>query len=167
MIHVRIDRLHPNSIDIFVNVDKESSTNDEQQHVYDRLFDQSSLKSVRQSTVVKTRKDSTTSSINRKNYTLEQILDNVQTIQDHYERFNKKQKNKSKFSNRSTLKNFKYFLKHFRTIKTVSHYDNQDKNEYQSDSIESSPFIFGGETCRWIAYPRDENEHIYENDFLS
>ena len=159
MIHVRIDRHHPSSVDIYVNIAERTSSPDS--HVYDRLFDQQSSSTYRQSSIVKTRSDSNPS-LNRKHYTLEQVLDNVQSIQQQYEKVIKHRKANSTVTCRSTFKHLAKLVKNFRTIKPM---EIDESTSLTNDS--KSPFIFGGETLQWIALPREESDHIYENDFFS
>jgi hypothetical protein len=178
MIHVRIDRLNPSSVDIYVDVSERSSSlsascddhstpltiNDE--HIYDRLFDQKSHTSTRsnyrQSTIVKNRSYSSSSST-KKHYTLQQILDNVDTIQEQYEQVVKRRKTSTTLTCLSSFKQLSRLVKNLRTIKSSS----QDESNTESYIQDKSPFMFGGETFQWIAFPQDEQQHIYENDLIS
>lgn len=171
MIHVRIDRHHPTSVDIYVNISDQSPStpmlapsnnpSSPDEHIYDRLFDQRSYTSSRQSSIVKSRTDSA-SSWNRKHYTLQQVLENVETIQEQYERVVQHRKSSSTtLTCLSTFKQLAKVLKNMRSIKSSD--DDQPK---KMTCVENkSPFIFGGETLQWIALPRDD--HIYENEVLS
>jgi len=156
MIHVRIDNHHSTALDIYVNISPKtmitSSTpipsNDE--HIYDHLFDTESL-IPRQSKIVN-------NSINKKNYTLQQILDNVETIQNQYDKVINNRPTTSCFF---SFKQITKILKNLRTIKTKTN-EEIIQNNYSENK---SPFIFGGETLQWIALPQDDN-HIYENEFF-
>jgi hypothetical protein len=162
MIHVRIDNHHPTALDIYVNIShppKSSSTPLIDEHIYDRLFDSNNF-TPRQSKIVKNRTDYIPS-FNKKNYTLQQILDNVETIQQQYEKVIHNRKTPS--SCFFTFKHLTKILKNLRTIKTKP-VDQSIENSY---SEIKSPFIFGGETLQWIALPRhDDENHIYENEFI-
>ena len=172
MIHVRIDRHHPTSVDIYVNISDQPQSSmssstpmlaphpptpplTPDEHIYDRLFDQRSCTTSRQSTVVKN------PSWNRKHYTLQQVLANVETIQEQYERVVQHRKSSTTLTCLSTFKQLAKLLKNMRTIKS-SDDDHPKKMIYVENK---SPFVFGGETLQWIALPRDD--HIYENEFLS
>jgi hypothetical protein len=156
MIHVRIDNHHSTALDIYVNISPKtmitSSTpipsNDE--HIYDHLFD-TEIFIPRQSKIIN-------NSINKKNYTLQQILDNVETIQNQYD---KVINNRTKTSCFFSFKQITKILKNLRTIKTKTN-EEIIQNNYSENK---SPFIFGGETLQWIALPQDDN-HIYENEFF-
>lgn len=174
MIHVRINRYDPASVDIYVNVPDTSVSqrhstplpiSDDQEHIYDRLFDKKPTIRSAQSTVVNQR------TTNRKHYTLQQILDNVETIQDQYEKVVKNRQSSSTLTCFSSLKQWRKSLKHRRrSMKSSSSSSssstssiNRGDNEHRS----TSPFMFGGETLQWFVYPREHSEHIYENAFLS
>jgi len=89
--------------------------------------------------------DSTSSSIisNKKKYTVQQIHDNVETIQNHYEEILEN----SIQSSSSCFFTFKKLTKIFKIFRT--------KSIKQSNQLENkSPFIFGGETLQWIALPQ-------------
>jgi hypothetical protein len=174
MIHLRIDRHHPNSIDIYVNianssVDQRSSTPKpssssqadqmiDDDHIYDHLFDPRVCNRTCLSTIVSNRSTSN-SSLYKKNYTLQQILDNVETIQGHYERVLKHRR--TTLTCLSTFKQLSKVLKKLRALKTPP------SKPYQTPIVfdQPSPFVFGGETFHWIAMPHD-NQHIYENELL-
>ena len=181
MIHVRVDNHHSNTVDIYVNISpknmiRSSSSSSSSsssiptsdyhsnEHIYDHLFDaQNSV--LRQSKIVKNHKDYT-HSMKRKNYTLKQILDNVETIQQQYEQFVDHRRISTSSSAPSstcflTFKQIARVLKNIRTIKTKTN-DETMKSNYLENR---SPFIFGGETLQWIALPQDD-DHIYENDFI-
>ena len=169
MIHVRIDRHQPTSVNIYVDISEKnlrasSSTPipaDESpmpkcltadQHIYDRLFDNSSYTSSRQSTIVK----NLTRPISKKTYTMDQILSNVESIQQQYEQVIMTRKNPSTCF--WTFKQLTKLLKNLRTIKNQAH----DSSTKCANQEHRSPFTFGGETLRWIALPRDDR-HFYEN----
>ena len=156
MIHVRIDNHQSTALDIYVNISPPKTPVDE--HIYDRLFD-----SMRQSKIVSTRTNYVNSS-NKKNYTLQQILDNVEMIQQQYEQVMDNRPTSS--SCFFTFKHITKILKNLRTIKQAKSND-QSLDKTSSSSSTKSPFIFGGETLQWIALPQDDEEnHIYENIFL-
>ena len=158
MIHVRIDNHHSTALDIYVNIShspKSSPASSIDEHIYDRLN-----YTPRQSKIVKNRMDYAPS-LNKKNYTLQQILDNVETIQQQYEQVIHNQKTPS--SCFFTFKHLTKALKNLRTIKTKP----TDQSPSNSYSQTKSPFIFGGETLQWIALPRhDDEDHIYENELI-
>jgi hypothetical protein len=166
MIHVRIDNHHSTALDIYVNISSSPKSSplpsiDEQEHIYDRLFDSKNF-TPRQSKIVKNRTDYI-NPLNKKNYTLKQILDNVETIQQQYEQVIHNRKTSSSSSCFFTFKHITKILKNLRTIKTKS-IDQSIENSYSENK---SPFIFGGETLQWIALPRhDDENHIYENAFI-
>jgi hypothetical protein len=165
MIHVRIDNHRSTAVDIYVNISPKtippsSSSpipfNDE--HIYDRLFD-TKTSTPRQSKIVQNRIDYN-HSINKKNYTLQQILDNVESIQQQYEQvIHHQSKSPSCFF---TFKQITKLLKNLRTIKSKT--NNQSIRSNCSEN--KSPFIFGGETLQWIALPQDD-QHIYENEIIN
>ncbi|CAF2031877.1 unnamed protein product [Rotaria magnacalcarata] len=91
----------------------------------------------------------------KKTYTLQQIFDNVESIQKQYEQImDTKMASSCFFSLKQIIKNFN-FLRH----KTNQQLQNSNSIEYKS------PFIFGGETLQWIALPQSD-DHIYENDLI-
>jgi hypothetical protein len=91
---------------------------------------------------------------NKKIYTLQQIHDNVETIQKHYEQIID-----NPISSSSCFSSLKHLTKIFKLFRT--------KPIEQSQPIENqSPFIFGGETLHWIALPQ-YNDHIYENELIN
>jgi hypothetical protein len=166
MIHVRIDNHHSTALDIYVNISPKqnsiiSSTpilsNDE--HIYDRLFDTKNFP-LRQSKIVQNRMTDI-NPFDKKHYTLQQILDNVETIQQQYEQVinHRKTSTPSCFF---TFKQVTKILKNLRKIKTKTNTELME-NTY---SEKKSPFIFGGETLQWIALPQDDDNHIYENEFI-
>ncbi|CAF1175757.1 unnamed protein product [Rotaria sp. Silwood1] len=169
MIHVRIDNHHSTAVDIYVNISPKniitsSSPIPSNEHIYDHLFDTKNYTS-RQSKIIKNRIDYNIRPINKKNYTLEQILDNVETIQKQYEQVvNNRIKSTTTTSSSCffTFKQITKILKNLRTIKTKTN-NEIDENNYLENK---SPFVFGGETLQWIALPQDDN-HIYENEFIS
>jgi len=164
MIQIRIDNQHSASVDIFVGISpsnqlsmshpptlSSSSTpiSHDNEHIYDRLFDQSQISTIRQSKIVRQR----SSSITKKNYTLKQILDNVEHIQQQYEQVFHDQKTSSCFF---PLKQLTKILKHRKTLKTTKTSPPIYEKIYSNSK---SPFTFGGETLQWIALPHP----IYEN----
>jgi hypothetical protein len=167
MIHVRIDNRHSTAVDIYVNISPKQNSiissspmplNDEP--IYDRLFDTKNYP-LRQSKIVKNRTDYV-NPLNKKNYTLQQILDNVETIQQQYEQvINNRKTSSSSSSCFFTFKQITKLLKNLRTIKTKTNNESIENNYSEN----KSPFIFGGETLQWIALPQDDN-HIYENEFI-
>lgn len=166
MIHVRIDNHHSTAVDIYVNISPKktpiiSSTPipSDDEHIYDRLFDTKNYP-LRQSKIVKSSKDYMNIS-NKKNYTLQQILDNVETIQQQYEQVIHNQKISPTSTCFFSFKQITKILKNLRTIKTKP--IDQSIQTIYSDN--KSPFIFGGETLQWIALPQHD-QHIYENDFI-
>lgn len=169
MIHVRIDNHNSTAVDIYVNISPNdtirssspiSSLTDykTKENVYDRLFDKENV-SFRQSKIVKSRPESMRP-INKKNYTLEQILDNVEAIQKQYEKVVTHQAPSSS----SCFFPFKKLTKVLKNLRTMKPKLNNEiyKTTY---SEPKSPFIFGGETLQWIALPQDDS-HIYENAFI-
>ncbi|CAF1467153.1 unnamed protein product [Rotaria sordida] len=169
MIHVRIDNHHSTAVDIYVNISPKniitsspipSSDYHNNEHIYDRLFDTKNF-TPRQSKIVKNQIDYIRP-INKKNYTAQQILDNVETIQKQYEQVvNNRTKSTSSSSCFFTFKQITKILKNLRTIKTKT-----NDEIYENNYLEKkSPFVFGGETLQWIALPQDDN-HIYENEFI-
>lgn len=166
MIHVRIDNHHSTALDIYVNISSKnmitssspipSNFNDE--HIYDRLFDtENSIP--RQSKIIKNNRIDSIRPVNKKNYTLQQILENVETIQNQYEQvINNRTTSTSCFF---SFKQITKILKNLRTIKTKTTEGIIKKNYSEN----KSPFIFGGETLQWIALPQDDS-HIYENEFI-
>jgi hypothetical protein len=168
MIHVRIDNDHSTAVNIYVNISPKknpiisssspipSSGYHSDEHIYDRLFDTKNFP-LRQSKIVKNQTDYI-NPLNKKNYTLQQILDNVETIQQQYEQVINNRKTSSCFF---TFKQITKILKNLRTIKTKTN-DEFIENNYSENK---SPFIFGGETLQWIALPQNDN-HIYENEFI-
>ena len=99
--------------------------------------------------------------INKKIYTRQQIFDNVESIQKHYEQI-LETSIKSSTSCFSTLKQMIKSLKNFHSIlrnKTIE----QTSKSIQMEN--KSPFIFGGDTLQWIALPQSNNV-IYENDLI-
>lgn len=177
MIHVRINRYDPASVDIYVNMPDTSASqrhstplpiSDDQEHIYDRLFDKKPTIRSAQSTVVNQR------TTNRKHYTLQQILDNVETIQDQYEKVVKTRQSSSTLTCFSSLKQWRKSLKHRRrsmksssSSSSTSSYSTSSINRGDDEHHSTSPFMFGGETLQWFVYPREHSEHIYENAFLS
>ena len=167
MIHVRIDNHHSTAVDIYVNISPQnmitssspiSSSSSTDEHIYDRLSHiDTSLP--RQSKVIYNNRTASSRSMNKKNYTLQQILDNVETIQKQYEQV-VNDRTTSTPSCFFSMKQLTKVLKSLRTVKTKT-----SEEITQTDNSETkSPFIFGGETLQWIALPQDE--HIYENEFL-
>ena len=164
MIQIRIDNQHSASVDIFVGISpsnqlsmshpptlssSSTSISHDNEHIYDRLFDQSQISTIRQSKIVRQR----SSSITKKNYTLKQILDNVEHIQQQYEQVFHDQKTSSCFF---PLKQLTKILKHRKTLKTTKTSPPIYEKIYSNSK---SPFTFGGETLQWIALPHP----IYEN----
>ncbi|UJR31729.1 hypothetical protein I4U23_019209 [Adineta vaga] len=167
MIHVRIDNHHSTAVDIYVNISPQNMINSSSpisstdEHIYDRLSHiDTSLP--RQSKIIQHRTASIRS-MNKKNYTLQQVLDNVETIQKQYEKVINNRITSTSSSSSScffSMKQLTKVLKNLRTIKTKT----TEETFQANDSELKSPFIFGGETLQWIALPQDE--HIYENEFL-
>ena len=166
MIHVRIDNHHSTAVDIYVNISPKPSQPPslssspipfDNEHIYDRLFDTNIYPIAQQSKIVQT------NLLNKKTYTLEQILDNVETIQKQYEQVihNRTKSSSSTPSCFFTFKQLTKILKNLRTIKSKTNHNQSLKKDY---STHKSPFIFGGETLQWIALPQDD-QHIYENEF--
>ena len=91
---------------------------------------------------------------NRKIYTRQQIDDHVQTIQKYSDEL-------GNHSNSSCFYPFKQMTKIFRNLRTKPFESSSQSVEYKS------PFVFGGDTLRWIALPSQVESHIYENDFFS
>ncbi|CAF1527424.1 unnamed protein product [Rotaria magnacalcarata] len=171
MIHVRIDNQNSTAVDIYVNISPKNTITTSSpipisdyrtnENVYDRLFDTTNFTS-RQSKIVKNRKDYVRP-IDKKHYTLEQILNNVETIQKQYEQVvHHRTTPASTPSCFFTFKQITKLLKNLRTIKTKSNDENTINKQY---SEHKSPFVFGGETLQWIAFPQDDS-HIYENEFI-
>jgi hypothetical protein len=169
MIHVRIDNHHSTALDIYVNISPKnmitsspipSSGYHSDEHIYDHLSHTNNFSS-RQSKIVKNRSEYIRPS-NKKNYTLEQILDNVETIQKQYEQVVNHRTTSSSSSCFLSFKHITKLLKNSRTIKSKSVEQQPIKKTYSENK---SPFIFGGETLRWIALPQDDT-HIYENEFI-
>ncbi|CAF3541954.1 unnamed protein product [Adineta steineri] len=169
MIHVRIDNHHSTAVDIYVNISEKNmitssspiSSNDE--HIYDHLVHNENYLP-RQSKIVKNRTDSN-QSINKKNYTLQQVLDNVETIQKQYEKVIHTRTTSSTPTCFFSFKQITKILKNLRTIKTTKTNEEIIETSYSENK---SPFIFGGETLQWIALPQDDDDddHIYENEFI-
>lgn len=173
MIHVRIDNHNSTAVDIYVNISpKKNSTISSSpsfsssspipstnEHIYDRLYDTKNYP-LRQSKIVKNTKTSS-NTYNKKTYTLQQILDNVETIQQQYEQVIHHQNLPSTSTCFFSFKQLTKILKNLRTIKPKT--INQSMEKIYSET--KSPFIFGGETLQWIALPQDDN-HIYENAFF-
>jgi hypothetical protein len=138
MIHIHIDNHHSTGIEIHIDISMKNFTN---------------------STPKKTLPSPIIFNPNKKIYTLQQIHDNVETIQKHYEQI---LDNPITSSSSSCFYPFKQMTKIFKNIKFI-----RTKPIEQSKQIEyKSPFIFGGETLQWIALPQD-NDHIYENELLN
>lgn len=171
MIHLRIDNHNSTAVDIYVNISqdnmmttsspipfKDCHTNENQ---YDRLFE-TNICTPKQSKIVKNRKDYSCP-MNKKHYTLKQVLDNVDTIQKQYEQVvNHRTKPISTPTCFFTFKQLTKLLKNLRTIKTKTDDDSTTPTQY---SEIKSPFTFGGETLQWIALPQNDS-HIYENAFI-
>lgn len=165
MIQIRIDNQHSNSVDIFVDISPSHHlpihppssspipSDDNEEHIYDRLFDQSQISSIRQSKIVHQR----SASIAKKNYTLKQILDNVENIQQQYEQVIHHQKTSP--SCFFTLKHLTKILKSRKPLKSTTTTKKSLPIYEKIYSESKSPFTFGGETLQWIALPRP----IYEN----
>jgi hypothetical protein len=140
MIHIHID-----NTDIYVNISMKNLTRSTRitsngnEHIYDNLLDKND-------------------DYHRKNYTLQQILDNVETIQKEYEQIRGNSITSCFFS-------LKQLTKLFKNFQVLPNKTTEEAKE--NDYIENkSPFIFGGETLQWIALPQ-YNDHIYENDLIN
>jgi hypothetical protein len=138
MIRIHIDNHHSTGIDIHVDISMKNFTNS------------TPKKKPLPSPIACNR--------NKKIYTLQQIYDNVETIQKHYEQINPI----TSSSSSSCFYPLKQMTKVFKNIKSLrtKPIEQSKSNEYKS------PFIFGGETLQWIALPQD-NDHIYENELLN
>jgi hypothetical protein len=136
MIRIHIDNHYSTGIEIHVDISMKNFTN-------------STPKKAIPSPII--------SNSNKKIYTLQQIHDNVETIQKHYEQILD-----NPIASSSCFYPFKQMTKIFKNIKTL-----RTKPIEQTKPIEyKSPFIFGGETLQWIALPQD-HDHIYENELLN
>ena len=92
----------------------------------------------------------------KKRYTLQQILDNVETIQKQYDNVaDNPMRSSSCFF---PLKRVTKLLRTFKTARTQSFED--EPCHYPS------PFVFGGETLQWFVLPRCYHDHVYENQLL-
>lgn len=174
MIHVRINRHDPASVEIYVNMSERSSPSltskaESSEHIYDRLFDR--RPSIRSAQTINTTATIKPDPLHRKHYTLEQILANVETIQDQYEKVLKNRQSSSTLTCLSTWKQWRKSFKHRRRAMKSSSSSSSSYLEDTEDqcSTSTSPFLFGGETFQWIALPREhsDSEHIYENAILS
>jgi len=154
MAHIHINTIHPMDIDIYVNISMKNFTNstpkkdivspiNENEHIYDYLYDEEN------------------NSNKKKIYTLQQILDNVESIQQQYEQIIEN----SLPSSLSCFLPFKQMTKIFKNFKFLRH--KPIEQPQQTNQIEDkSPFIFGGKTFHWIALPQ-YNDHVYENELIS
>ncbi|CAF3056882.1 unnamed protein product [Rotaria sp. Silwood2] len=94
---------------------------------------------------------------NKKIYTLQQIFDNVESIQKQYEEFIET----PIISSSSCFFSFKQMIKNFNFLRNKTNEQIQKSNQIEN----KSPFIFGGETLQWIALPQ-YIDHIYENELI-
>ena len=156
MIHVRIDNPHSTALNIYVDISQiQSSTPTMNEHIYDHLIHS-------KTSVPSQTKTAYVQPLKKKNYSLQQILDHVETIQQDYEQIVHHRETTSTSSCFFSIKHLTKILKNRRTIKTKS----TDSSVMSTYSIEKSPFIFGGETLQWIALPQQQHDdtHIYENE---
>lgn len=159
MIHVRIDNPHSTALNIYVDISQiqSSSTPTMNEHIYDHLI-HSKTSAPSQTKIAYVQP------LKKKNYTLQQILEHVETIQQDYEQIVHHRETTSTSSCFFSIKHLTKILKNRRRIKTKSN----DLSLTSTYSKEKSPFIFGGETLQWIALPQqqqhDDDTHIYENE---
>ncbi|CAF3663177.1 unnamed protein product [Rotaria sp. Silwood1] len=140
--------MHSTVIDINMNISMNSTSknyyHNKQEYIYDDLYNKQSNDSYVNNNLK-----------HRKIYTLQQIFDNVETIQKQYEQI-------IETSIRSSC-----FLSFKQMIKNLNFLQNKTNEQIQkSKQIENkSPFIFGGETLQWFVLPQ-YIDHIYENDLI-
>ena len=166
MIHVRIDNHHPTALNIYVDISPSQSSNRTtmDENIYDHLFPQTKTIASTQS------KFAQVQPLKKKNYTLKQILDHVETIQQEYEQIVHHHHHQPSSSSSCffPIKHLTKILKNRRTIKTKPR--EPSITSHSSSSKPKSPFTFGGETLQWIAFPQpqhDDDNHIYENEVFS
>lgn len=160
MLHIHIDDIHPRDVDIYVNISSKSFTNSTPKKEVLSPILPNNYSTPRRDSIGEYPRERVNYSQTKKIYTLEQILDNVDTIQKHYEQIteNPLVPPPSCFV---PLKQLSKIFKNFRLPRSKP--VEQQRHVQQMET--KSPFIFGGETLRWIALPQ-YHDHIYENELI-
>ena len=149
MISVRINPRHSSAIDICLNVSMKTSPT-----IANQL--PSPIASSNTRRPIKT--SPSLSPCSKRRYTLQQILDHVENIQQQYEQVIENSERSACFLP------WKQMGKLFKTLKP-SRTKSNEPAETTDQTDEKCPFLFGGETFQWIALPQ-YHDHIYENERL-
>ncbi|CAF3934749.1 unnamed protein product, partial [Adineta steineri] len=161
MIHIHVDDIHPIDIDIYVNISTKSFTNSTPKKDILSPILANDYHPSREESVYECLFDKDISSNQKKIYTLQQVLDNVESIQKQYEQIIEN----SITTPSSCFISLKHLTKVFKNFKFLRNKSIEQPRKI-NQIIDKSPFIFGGETLQWIALPQ-YHDHIYENAFIN
>ncbi|CAF1211213.1 unnamed protein product [Adineta ricciae] len=163
MLRIHIDEIHPLNVDIYVDISAKDFTNSTpKKDILSPILPNDTLRDYADDTIYECVHEIDHSCRQKKNYTLQQILDNVDSIQKQYEQL---MQNPITSTQRvSCFMPLKHLTKMFKNFKFLRH-RSQDQPRKTTHFDTKSPFIFGGETLHWIALPQ-YHDHIYENQLI-
>ncbi|UJR14948.1 hypothetical protein I4U23_001929 [Adineta vaga] len=162
MLRIHIDDVHPLNVDIYVDISTKSFTNSTpKKDILSPILPNDDYRDHQRDSIYDYVHDNDNYVQQKKNYTLQQILDNVESIQKQYEQIIENPLTTSS----SCFMPLKHLTKLFKNFKCQRHKPIEQPRKI--DHLENkSPFIFGGETFRWIALPQYD-DHIYENELIN